>query len=154
MAMNPKKQLINALRESALEIKSNKNYHWGHMGKCNCGFLAQKLSPFSPEEIHKIAMQGSGDWNDQIADYCPNSGYPMDRLLFDLLQFGIKMEELSALERLSDPKVLKETRKVKAYLEFNNPDDVSLYMNTWAYILEKELNEDTIPVQIQEPSLV
>lgn len=137
--MDSKNNLIRALRESALEIKSKKNYHWGHMGKCNCGYLAQKLSPLSSGEIHKIAMTGYGDWNEQLRDYCPSSGFPMDRLIFDLLQFGLSCEELANLENLSDPKILLETKKVKSNLQFNDPDDVALYMNTWAFLLEKEI---------------
>lgn len=138
--MNRKKQLILALREAALEIKSRNNYHWGHMGRCNCGFLAQKLSIYTPGEIHSMAMKGHGDWNEQLNDYCQDSNYPMDRLIFDLLQFGMSIKELGELEKLSNPNILEETRKVKPYLQFNDPDDVSLYMNTWAFLLEKEEN--------------
>jgi len=136
--MNRKKQLIQALREAAFEIKSRNNYHWGNMGRCNCGFLAQKLTPFTPAEIHSMAMKGHGDWNEQLNDYCPDSQYPMDRLIFDLLQFGLSLKELSELEKLSNPEVLKETQKVKPFLQFNDPDDASLYMNTWAFLLEKK----------------
>ncbi len=132
-------KLIKALREVAFEIKMSDHYQWGHMGRCNCGFLAQKLSPYSAAEIHRMAMSGHGDWNDQLIDYCPVSNYPMDRLIFDLLQQGLTLQDLAHLEKLSDPKILLETRKVKPELAFNNPEDVSLYMNTWGLILEREI---------------
>jgi len=130
--------LIQALRKSAQQILENNNYHWGHMGQCNCGFLAQNLLKKAPGEIHQIALTGNGDWNDQIRDYCPNSGFPMDSLIFDLIQFGIKAEELAELEKLSNPRILKETSKQKDYLEFNQKEDVALYMYTWAELIENE----------------
>ncbi|MOA27470.1 hypothetical protein D3C78_1483510 [compost metagenome] len=126
--MEKQVKLIIALRQAAEEIKSNTKYEWGHMGSCNCGFLAQKLTGLSRAEIHKNAMDKVGDWTEQLNDYCPNSGYPMDNLIFDLLQYGLSIEELASLERLSDQHVVARVDKKHKPLHFNVANDVFIYI--------------------------
>lgn len=137
--MDKQVKLIIALRQAAEEIRSSAKYEWGHMGSCNCGFLAQQLTGLSRSEIHKGAMEKIGDWTDQLNDYCPNSGYPMDNLIFDLLQNGLSIENLASLERLSDSKVLDSIDNKYKPLRFNVANDVFIYMNAWASLLEDEL---------------
>lgn len=137
--MDRQVKLIVALRQAAEEIKSSAKYEWGHMGSCNCGYLAQKLTGQSRSQIHKNAMEKNGDWSEQLNDYCPNSGYPMDNLIFDLLQNGLSVENLASLERLSDSKVLDTIHNKHKPLRYNVANDVSIYMNAWATLLEEEL---------------
>ena|SRR2546428_6441092 len=150
--MDKKLRLIVALQEAAMEIKINSSYQWGHMGSCNCGFLAQKLTNLDKATIHNLAMARSGDWREQLNDYCPDSGHPMDHLIFDLLQFGLTTQELAHLERLSDPCILNRIDKEKDKLNFNNSDHVALYMTTWANMLADQysnsikLTELAVPV--------
>lgn len=133
---NPK--LIAALRRAAVKIKRSDNYQWGHMGHCNCGHLAQELTTLTPGEIHQLAMQRSGDWNDQCTDYCPGSKIPIDMLISDLLSNGLSLKDLMALENLSDESVLLNLNGGKRYLSKNSPKDVMEYMNSWADLMEKE----------------
>ncbi|SMO62415.1 hypothetical protein [Solitalea koreensis] len=133
--MDKKLRLIVALQEAALEIRNNSSYQWGHMGSCNCGFLVQKLTNLDKGKIHQMAMVREGDWREQLEEYCPNSGYPIDHLIFDLLQFGLTTQELAHLERLSDPRILNCIGTEGGKLNFNDSEHAALYMSTWANML-------------------
>ncbi|POY34788.1 hypothetical protein C3K47_18280 [Solitalea longa] len=144
--MEKQLNFIKALREVADDIATSPKYQWGHMGKCNCGFLAQKLTGLTSAQIHRNAMARRGDWSDQLNDYCPNSGYPIDHIIFNLLQAGLKVEDLAHLERLSDQKILNRISENHKPLYFNQAADVSLYMKAWADKLEDEVLS-TVKVQ-------
>jgi hypothetical protein len=134
---NPK--LILALRKTAKKLKDGATYQWGHMGACNCGNLAQELTPFTKAEIHAFAMERHGDWSEQILEFCPSSGYPMDMLIDNLLKAGLTLDDLSHLEKLSDLNILKKLPPDRKYLNHNRKEDVILYMETWASLLEDQL---------------
>lgn len=138
MAKNNLK-LITAFRKTILKLKNGAPYQWGHMGACNCGNLAQEVTQLSKAEIHRFAMQRMGDWNEQLIDYCPTSGYPMDLMIDKMLEAGLTLDELKHLERLSDPKILKEIPfQQRNTLLKNRKEDVIFYLETWVEILEKE----------------
>jgi hypothetical protein len=108
------------------------------MGACNCGNLAQELTKLEKGEIHSYAMQRHGDWNEQLIDYCPTSGYPMDLMITRMLDFGLTTSDLAHLERLSDPMVLAEMSIEKRNsLSKNKKEDVIFYMITWSKLLRK-----------------
>lgn len=132
-------ELIQALKTTARKIEHNTSYQWGHMGLCNCGFLAQEITSLSKDEIHRRAMQRHGDWSEQLNDYCPTSGLPMDDLIDQLVNFGFTLEELRHLERLSDQTVLQRLPLEKRYLSHNVKADVIVYLNAWANLLEESL---------------
>jgi hypothetical protein len=132
-------ELIQALKTTAYKIEHNTSYQWGHMGLCNCGFLAQEITSLSKDEIHRRAMQRHGDWSEQLNDYCPTSGLPMDDLIDQLVNFGFTLEELRHLERLSDQTVLQRLPHEKRYLSHNVKADVIVYLNAWANLLEESL---------------
>lgn len=133
--------LIEVLRNTSRKLESSSNYQWGHMGLCNCGFLAQEITKLTKEEIHRRAMQRHGDWSEQLNDYCPTSGLPMDDLISELIEFGFTREELTHLERLSDPTVLGELPFEQRNLKHNLKMDVVKYLNAWANTLERKLVE-------------
>lgn len=132
-------ELIEALRKTAYKLSNSTNYQWGHMGACNCGFLAQEVTQFRKEEIHARAMQRYGDWSEQLNDYCPTSGLPFDELISELIAFGFDSEDLKNLERLSDGTVLRALPLEQRNLTHNKKADVILYLNIWADQLEKAL---------------
>jgi len=84
-------------------------------------------------------MQRHGDWSEQLNDYCPTSGLPMDDLIDELVNFGFTLGELRHLERLSDPTVLQSLPLDKRYLTHNVKEDVVVYFNAWARLLEESL---------------
>ena len=135
----PSIQLIRAIRNTAKKLETSANYQWGHMGSCNCGFLAQEISRLDKDEIHERAMQRYGDWNEQLNDYCPTSGLLMDDLISELLNAGLDIDDLKHLEKLSDPVILNNLPSGKKYLMRNHKSDVVEYLNTWAKIMENKL---------------
>lgn len=141
--------LIDALRKTAENISNGKPYQWGHMGSCNCGNLAQTLLNISKSEIHQYAMQKVGDWSEQLNDYCPTSGLPMDRLIFGLLEKGLSTTDLRNLEYLSDQGIVSAVGR--GHLQNNNLHDVVDYLRAWADILETEwLDQTPMPAFQQE----
>ncbi len=144
---SPTPAVIHALRCTAVELNRRLDYQWGHMGSCNCGFLAQQVSHLQKNEIHTYAMQRCGDWNEQLNDYCPASGYAMDDLITSLVDFGFDIDDLKHLERLSDQKVLRMIPQDAQPLKHNVKTDVVRYLNAWANALETTLLEKiTLPI--------
>lgn len=138
--------MIEALRRAASKLAHSNDYQWGHMGLCNCGFLAQQITALTKSEIHSRAMLKQGDWSEQLNDYCPTSGLPMDELITELLATGFTRENLQNLERLADPEVLRHMPTNRQNPKHNVKQDVILYMTTWATCLENELlNRITLP---------
>lgn len=138
----PNLDLIAALRRTANKLHTGAPYQWGHMGSCNCGNLAQELTTLTKAEIHEHALAvGRGDWNEQLNDYCPTSGLPMDMLISEMMNAGLSSEDLKHLEKLTDRRVLERLPSERRYLRHNLRDDVVLYINTWANWLEEQLLE-------------
>lgn len=135
----PTPELINALRRTALKLQNGASYQWGHMGGCNCGNLAQELTSLNKDDIHRYAMQRYGDWNEQIDDYCPTSQMPLDLLINQMIIAGLMLEDLKHLEKLDDRQILLRLPLNKRYLKHNIREDVILYMNAWADMLEEQL---------------
>lgn len=131
-------KVIQALRETASQLERSSRYQWGHMGSCNCGFLAQVVTRQTAPAIHQAAMLGRGDWNEQLNDYCPSSGLGLDTLIDELLRFGFDREDLAHLERLSDPLILAGFPDRGKDVRHNSKKDVVEYFRRWALHLETE----------------
>lgn len=133
--------IVNALRSASKRIKTEGNYQWGHMGACNCGYVAQEITKLSKGEIHQYAMKGYGDWTEQVEAFCPTSDFPMDLLISEMIAAGFSLEDLVNLERLKDREVLKRISSDKRMnLRHNNAGDVALYLDTWAGLLEEKMD--------------
>ena len=130
-------EVIRALRLTADKLEKGSTFQWGHMGSCNCGNLAQTVTHFSKEQIHAYALQKRGNWSDQLIDYCPSSGYPMDMIIEKMLEIGFTLDDLGHLEWLSDRRVV-ERIGANTKLYRNDRADVVKYMRTWAELLEEE----------------
>lgn len=138
--------MIQALRETGQRLAQGGSYQWGHMGSCNCGHLAQTITRHSKGDIHGAAMWRYGDWREQLRDYCPQSGLPLDVIIDHMLDFGLTREDLSHLERLSHPAITQRLPENRKFLTHNQREDVVLYLETWASVLEEELvNEVKLP---------
>jgi hypothetical protein len=130
-------EVIRALRLTADKLEKGSSFQWGHMGSCNCGNLAQTVTHFTKEEIHAYALEKRGNWSDQLIDYCPTSGYPMDMIIAKMIEIGFTLDDLGHLEWLSDRKVVERIGpNTKLYR--NDRADVVKYMRTWAVLLEEE----------------
>lgn len=135
----PNQNLIAAIRRASIKLKKGSDYQWGHMGKCNCGHLAQELTQMTKDEIHQSAMLKCGDWTEQVLDYCPTSSFLMDHLISLMLDAGLDRSDLIHLEKLSSPLVLSQISPQRKPLYHNLREDVVIYMETWAEVLEEKL---------------
>lgn len=142
-------QIIDVLRKTVNRILDSHDYQWGHMGACNCGHLAQEITMKSKAEIHRRAMYGIGDWNDQLNDYCPTSGLPFDDVIAEMMDFGFDIDDLKRLERLSDKRVL-DRLPFPTVLKYNVKEDVALYLTLWADMLEEEMDKKTTKKVLQQ----
>lgn len=151
----PSLKIIDALRKTANQLQNGSRYEWGHMGSCNCGNLAQTITSFTRAEIQKHALEKRGDWSEQLIDYCPTSGFPMDLIIEKMIDFGFSKQDLRHLEWLSDTVIVTEVLKNKSitHLNRNSKHDTILYMKTWANLLEDQLiapiNVDIDDMQLQ-----
>ena len=141
-------ELIEALRITAARLRSGARYQWGHLGQCNCGHLAQTLTRRSDQEIHRAALRLGGEWRDRMRDHCPTSGQPIDEMIRVMLSHGLTAGELADLEYLSDDRVLKEVARTcgRRDLTRNVRDDVIVYLEAWARLLEQRLPTDELQV--------
>jgi hypothetical protein len=131
-------EVIEALRKTAANLQNKAPYQWGHMGSCNCGNLAQVVTNLDKAAIHQEAMRRHGDWNEQLFDYCPQSGLPFDHIIDTMLDFGFTRTDLAQLEKLSDDAVLANLPHGKQYLKRNSSEGVVKYLLSWADLLEKQ----------------
>lgn len=138
----PNLKVIQAPRETATQIATSGRYEWGHMGSCNCGHLAQNITSFTRAKIQQFALQKRGDWSEQVIDYCPTSGYPMDLIIGRMIEFGFTQSDLRQLENLSNPEILAQAGV--ASFNRNVMSDTVKYMNAWADLLENQWMEQNI----------
>lgn len=155
----PSLSVVQALRTTARRLETAtglKAYQWGHMGSCNCGHLAQTVCRLAPAAIHQRALlTRHGDWDDQLNDYCPHSGLPLDDVIDQMLDAGFSRPDLANLERLSDPAVRAALGSARANaLRHNRRPDVVLYLRTWADQLEAELlaTVPAVPTEVAAPT--
>ena len=134
----PSLKIIDALRKTANQLENGHRYEWGNMGSCNCGNLAQTVTTFSRAEIQKYALEKRGDWSEQLVEYCPTSGFPMDLIIEKMIAFGFSKQDLRHLEWLSNTEILSQLED-KKHLNRNLKSDTILYMKTWATLLENKL---------------
>ena len=149
----PTEQLIDILNTTADRLESSDKYMWGHMGACNCGHLAQTVTELSREDIHAYAMQRYGDWERQVMAHCPNSGYPFDLVIDQLLDVGLTTVDLTHLERLNDHEVLRALPKDRRHLSRNRKADAVLYLRTWANVMEAKMAVQQLTAE-QQPVAV
>ena len=131
----PTPTLIQALLEAIDTLEAGAPYQWGHMGSCNCGHLARALTKRSQAEIHAAALRRAGDWGQQAIDYCPQSGLPLDFIITQMLDAGLTLNDIHALERLNDPEVLAHSPK--RWMSQNSREDLLLYLKTWVSLLQQ-----------------
>ena len=137
--MNMRRNLLSKnLRVTAERLREGAAYQWTHQGRCNCGHLAQTLTGLEGRAIHELALLAEGEWTDHISEYCDTSGLPVDELIREMLAFGLSLDELGDLERLAAPKVLRWLPHTQRHLNYRRREDVILYFETWAQVVDAE----------------
>jgi hypothetical protein len=146
-------ELILALRTTAERLLLGADYKWTHLGACNCGHLAQTLTPYTREEIHRFALQRPGDWAEQAAEYCTQSGLPIDAIFETMHRVGLSADDIAHLERLSDRRVLARLPPAIAFaIDYRSRDHVVAYLQAWASLLEGELPPSPLPFPAAPPA--
>ena len=135
------KRLVLALRESADRLSTGSRYEWGHVGRCNCGHLAQSATGRSASQIIKTFGAQLDEWSEHANDYCGFTGFPVQVIFDDLADIGFYAEDVKNLEYLKDERVLRALPAEKRHLRHNCREDVALYMDTMASLLEEDLVE-------------
>ena len=152
-------QLIEALRETAERLRNGAAYAWGNHGACNCGNLTQVVTKLSKEEILAYAHTGIGEWTELAEDYCGVTDAPAGLLITKLQEIGLTPSDIHNLEYLEDKAVLQRLPGGFRWLKRNVREDVIVYFETYADLLEEQLaNNLSISFdelfQVKQPDLV
>lgn len=135
-------ELIEVLRATAARLRQGSDYQWGHAGACNCGHLAREVTKLSRASIYRIV---DGQWSEYLRDHCPITGDGLEDVATQMIQFGFEAGELADLEHLSDDRILRRLPGGHRYLRRNERDHVVLYLETWADMLQEQLDRRTSP---------
>ncbi|MBW0177442.1 hypothetical protein [Sediminibacterium sp.] len=137
----PTIELIDALRNTASRLSNGAAYAWGNHGACNCGNLLQVITDLSKEDILTYAHSGIGEWTELAEDYCGVTNAPVSLLLKKLQDTGLTPTDIHHLEYLDDRQVLNALPGGFRWLKRNQREDVILYFETFAQLLEDQLIE-------------
>ncbi|WP_217606746.1 hypothetical protein [Chitinophaga sp. GbtcB8] len=135
----PNIELIAALRETAKRLKNGAPYAWGNHGTCNCGNLLQVVTNLSKDDILYYAQTGIGEWTELAEEYCVVSNAPVAMLITRLLEKGLTPTDIHNIEYLQDRDVLDRLPGGFRWLKRNQRDDVVVYLETFATLLEDKL---------------
>jgi hypothetical protein len=136
---HPNIALINALQEAAKNLRNGAHYAWGHHGSCNCGHVLQVVTRLSKEEIVRHAQTVHGEWTEIAEDYCGVTNAPAYLLVSKLEKLGLTPTDIHNLEYLEDRKVLNNLPGGFRWLKRNVREDVVVYFETLAAMLEEQL---------------
>jgi len=136
---HPTIELTEGLRKAAKSLRGGIFYAWGHHGACNCGQLLQATTQLTKEEILTYAHTGNGEWTEIAEEYCSITGAPVNMLLSRLEQMGLTPVDIHYLEYLTDREVLKHLPGGFRWLKRNVREDVILYFEAMADLLEERM---------------
>jgi hypothetical protein len=136
---HPNIDLINALREAAKNLRNGAHYAWGHHGSCNCGHVLQVVTQLSKEEIVRHAQTVYGEWTEIAEEYCGVTNAPAYLLVSRLEKMGLTPADIHNLEYLEDRAVLQNLPGGFRWLKKNVREDVIVYFETFASMLEEKL---------------
>jgi len=138
---HPNLPLIQALRQTAQKLRAGATYAWGNHGACNCGNLLQVVCDIPREEVQRFAQTGIGEWTELAEDYCGVSGAPVHLMLSRLEAIGLTPSDIHNLEYLDNRAVLERLPGGFRWLKKNVREDVIVYFETFAEMLEERLAE-------------
>lgn len=162
-------ETITILRETAQRLSDGATYNWCHQGSCNCGHLAQTVTKKSSAEIHALAIERYGEWQDHVREFstvveaeefyrdsidvCSMTGLTVDHIMQSILEKGFTLDDLYHLEKLSHPAILaKIPLERKKNFQYRKREDVILYLETWANILQDSFVDNAeLPITSKNP---
>jgi hypothetical protein len=146
---HPTTKLVQVLREAAQNLRSGAPYAWGHHGSCNCGHLLQVVTCLSKSEILEYVQSTQGEWTEIAEEYCAVSDAPVYLLISRLEKLGLTPTDIHNLEYLEDRQVLQNLPGGFRWLKRNVREDVIVYFETMASMLEEQL-EKRIKLRLSE----
>lgn len=130
----PTLELIEALRNTADKIESGEwEFKWLNSESCNCGLLVRSILG-EPVSIN-------GSWNSALnypeaTCFFTETGMKNEEIFSKLRSVGLTDTDLRGLELFEHSEVLERAEAEDLYYE--DPEDVVIYMRTWADILEEK----------------
>lgn len=143
-------ELVNALREAAKNLRNGAHYAWGSHGACNCGHVLQVVTKLSKEEIVRHAQTVHGEWTEIAEDYCGVTNAPAYLLVSKLEKLGLTPTDIHNLEYLEDRKVLEGLPGGFRWLKKNIREDVVVYFETLATMLEEQILKSIVIPSLEE----
>lgn len=132
-------KLIEALREAGNNLRNGADYAWGHHGSCNCGHVLQVVTQLSKNEILQHAQTINGEWTEIAEEYCGITNVHAHLLISKLEKIGLTPTDIHNLEYLQDRAILENLPHGFRWLKRNVREDVIVYFETMADMLEDEL---------------
>jgi hypothetical protein len=86
-----------------------------------------------------MAHTGIGEWTELAEEYCGVSNMPADRLIGELMEHGLTPSDIHSIEYLDDREVLERLPGGFRWLQRNIREDVIIYLETMAFLLEEKL---------------
>jgi hypothetical protein len=136
---HPNLKLVETLRKAAKNLRNGAPYAWGNHGSCNCGHILQVVTHLSKKEILEYAQSTQGEWTEIAEDYCGVTNAPAYLLISQLEKLGLTPTDIHNLEYLEDRRVLENLPGGFRWLKRNVREDVVVYFETMAEMLEEEL---------------
>lgn len=136
---NPNLELIQALQTTADRLRNGAFYSWGHHGACNCGNHVQSITSLSKNEILEYVRSDTGEWTEMAQEYCMQTNAPVNLLIRKLEIIGLTPVDIHNLEYLYDKEVLSALPGGFRWLKRNVREDVIVYFETFADVLEEKL---------------
>jgi len=101
--------------------------------------LLQVLTPLTEGEILRYAHTGIGEWSELSEEYCAASNAPVTIVISKLEQAGLTPVDIHHIEYLTDRTVLHYLPGGFRWLKRNVREDVILYFEAFANMLEEKL---------------
>ena len=150
------RELVEALRNTAVRLRQGAYYAWGNHGGCNCGNLLQSVTTLTRQEILQYAHTGIGEWTELAEEYCGETNAPVGLLVRKLADIGLTPTDVHNLEYLEDREVLNALPGGFRWLKKNIREDVILYFETMAWVLEGKMivREERVVKIVKEESVM
>jgi hypothetical protein len=95
-------------------------------------------------EILQYSRSGTGEWTELAQDFCQVSDAPVDLLISKLADIGLTSSDIHCIEYLEDKQILQNLPGGFRWLSRNKREDVVLYMETMAEMLEEKLSNRVV----------
>jgi hypothetical protein len=112
------------------------------------------VTHLSKKEILEYAQSTQGEWTEIAEDYCGVTNAPAYLLISQLEKLGLTPTDIHNLEYLEDRRVLENLPGGFRWLKRNVREDVVVYFETMAEMLEEELLKTIELPRLEEAILV